>query len=75
VLLALIEKGMERQAAYVVVQRNAIKVWDESRDFKSLLAQDPEVKLTAAELDRCFDLQRALGHVDAVFDRVLKKRE
>jgi adenylosuccinate lyase len=75
VLLALIEKGMERQAAYVVVQRNAIKVWDESRDFKSLLAQDPEVKLTAAELDRCFDLQHALGHVDAVFDRVLKKRE
>jgi adenylosuccinate lyase len=71
VLLALIEKGMERQAAYVVVQRNAMKVWDENRDFKSLLAQDPEVKLTAPELDRCFDLQRALRHVDAVFDRVL----
>ncbi|HEX9577099.1 MAG TPA: adenylosuccinate lyase [Myxococcales bacterium] len=75
VLLALIEKGTERQAAYVVVQRNAMKVWDENRDFKSLLAQDPEVKLTAAELDRCFDLQRALRHLDAVFDRVLKKRE
>src|SRR5947207_5891694 len=48
VLLKLIGKGMERQAAYVVVQRNAMKVWDENRDFKSVLAQDPEVKLTAS---------------------------
>src|SRR5437879_12040828 len=71
VLLKLIERGMERQAAYVVVQRNAMKVWDEDRDFRSLLAQDPEVKLTPAELDQCFDLQRELRHVDAVFDRVL----
>ena len=71
VLLKLIEKGMERQAAYAVVQRNAMKVWDENRDFKSLLAQDPEVKLTPAELDACFDLDRELRHVDAVFARVL----
>src|SRR5438045_6006785 len=74
VLLKLIGKGMERQAAYAVVQRNAMKVWDENRDFKSVLAQDPEVKLTASELDQCFDLQRELRHVDAVFDRVLKTR-
>ena len=74
VLLKLIEKGMERQAAYLVVQRNAMKVWDEGRDFRSLLAKDPEVKklLTPEELAACFDLQRALRHVDAVFDRVLK---
>src|SRR2546427_356849 len=38
VLLKLIERGMERQAAYVVVQRNAMKVWDEDKDFKTLLA-------------------------------------
>src|SRR5205085_12556245 len=73
VLLKLIEKGMERQAAYAVVQRSAMKVWDEDRDFRSLLAQDPEVKLSASELDECFDLQHELRHVDAVFDRVLKK--
>jgi adenylosuccinate lyase len=74
VLLRLIEKGMERQAAYVVVQRNAMRVWDESRDFRELLAQDPEIQkfLMPAELDACFDLQRELRHVDAVFDRVLK---
>ena len=74
VLLKLIEKGMERQAAYVVVQRNAMKVWDEDRDFRTLLSGDPEVKklLRPEELAECFDLDRALRHVDAVFDRVLR---
>jgi adenylosuccinate lyase len=76
VLLKLIERGMERQAAYVVVQRNAMRVWDENRDFRLLLGEDPDVRklLSAAELEACFDLQRALRHVDAVFDRVLKGR-
>jgi adenylosuccinate lyase len=76
VLLKLIEKGMERQAAYVVVQRNAMKVWDENKDFRDLLAQDPEVKalLQPDELRACFDLDRELRHVDAVFDRVLKAK-
>ena len=75
VLLQLIEKGMERQAAYVVVQRNAMKVWEENRDFRSLLAEDPEVKklLKPEELAACFDLDRQLRHVDAVFARVLGK--
>jgi adenylosuccinate lyase len=75
VLLKLIECGMERQAAYVVVQRNAMKVWDENKDFKSLLAEDPDVRklLTPQQLDSAFDLEHALRHVDAVFDRVLGK--
>ena len=75
VLLKLIEKGMERQAAYVVVQRNAMKVWDENRNFRDLLAEDAEVKklLSPAELAACFDLDRELRHVDAVFERVLGK--
>jgi adenylosuccinate lyase len=73
VLLKLIEKGMERQAAYVVVQRNAMKVWDEGRDFQQLLAEDADVArlLSREELASCFDLQRELRHVDAVFRRVL----
>jgi adenylosuccinate lyase len=75
VLLRLIGKGMERQAAYVVVQRNAMKVWEENRDFRALLAEDPDVKklLKPAELAECFNLDRGLRHVDAVFDRVLGK--
>src|SRR5438132_5194581 len=75
VLLKLIERGMERQAAYVVVQRNAMKVWDEGKEFRTLLADDPEVKklLEPKELAECFDLDRELRHVDAVFERVLGK--
>jgi adenylosuccinate lyase len=76
VLLKLIDKGMERQQAYVVVQRNAMRVWDEGKDFRSLLGEDPEVQslLRPEELEQCFDLQHELRHVDAVFDRVLQKR-
>ena len=76
VLLRLIEKGMERQAAYLVVQRNAMKVWDEDRDFKALLADDAEVRrlLSPEELAACFDLKHELRHVGAVFERVLKER-
>ena len=73
VLLKLIDKGMERQAAYVVVQRNAMRVWDENRDFHTLLAEDADVSklLSRDELAACFDLQRELRHVDAVFARVI----
>jgi adenylosuccinate lyase len=76
VLLKLIDKGMERQQAYVVVQRNAMKVWDENKDFRTLLKEDAEVQklLQPDELERCFDLQHELRHVGAVFDRVLMKR-
>ena len=73
VLLKLIERGMDRQAAYAVVQRNAMRVWDEGRDFKSLLAEDAEVnaRLGPAELAAAFDLERELRHVDAIFDRAI----
>ena len=73
VLLKLIQSGMERQQAYLVVQRNAMKVWDEGKDFKALLAADPEVaaRVPAKALDEAFDLDRELRHVDAIFARVL----
>jgi adenylosuccinate lyase len=73
VLLRLIESGMERQAAYVVVQRNAMRVWDEGRDFHELLREDPEVKarVPKEKLDAAFDLQHELRHVDRIFARVL----
>jgi adenylosuccinate lyase len=76
VLLKLIESGMERQAAYAVVQRNAMRVWDEGRDFKDLLGSDPEVqaRLTPKDLDEAFDLDRELRHASAIFARVLGPR-
>jgi adenylosuccinate lyase len=73
VLLRLIESGLDRQEAYVVVQRNALRVWDEGKDFLELLCADPQLasKLSPAQLAEAFDLERELRHVDAIFDRVV----
>ena len=72
VLLKLVEKGATREDAYRMVQRNAMRVWEEGADYRSLLADDPEVGrlLTAAELDEAFDLGYHLKHVDTIFRRV-----
>jgi len=64
VLLALVQSGLSRDDAYRIVQRNAMKAWDEGRDFRSLLEMDPEVN--GADLDDAFDLHRSLAHLDAL---------
>jgi adenylosuccinate lyase len=73
VLLALVEAGMPRQEAYVLVQRNAMSAWRGEARFRDLLAADPDVaaKLSAAKLAELFDLDRALAHVRAILDRAL----
>jgi adenylosuccinate lyase len=70
VLLALVEGGRTRDDAYRLVQRNAMRSWQEERPFRDLLAADPEVTATLdeARLDACFDLKRALANVNRVFD-------
>jgi adenylosuccinate lyase len=68
VLLALVEGGMSRDEAYRVVQRNAMRAWDEQVEFKSLLAADPDVG--NIDLDAAFDLARSLRHLDQIFDRL-----
>src|SRR5512144_1166303 len=72
VLLALVGKGVGRQAGYVYVQRNAMKVWEEKVDFRTALKRDPDVKrvLADAEVDTCFALDYHLKHVDTIFRRV-----
>jgi adenylosuccinate lyase len=72
VMLALIEKGVARQEAYVQVQRNAMKVWEEKLDFRTALKRDPEVAraLSEAEIDACFAVEYHLKHVDTIFERV-----
>ena len=76
VLLALARKGMDRQAAYVLVQRNAMKVYDQGVDFKTALLGDPEVLkvLTPEELAGCFSLEQHARSVDQIFDRVFGER-
>jgi adenylosuccinate lyase len=70
VLLALVESGRTRDDAYRIVQRNAMRSWQEERPFRDLLAADPEVTATLdeARLDACFDLKRSLANVNRVFD-------
>jgi len=70
VLLALVEAGLTRDEAYRIVQRNAMRAWQEERSFRELLGDDPEVAavLDAARLDACFDLKRALANVSHTFD-------
>lgn len=68
VLLALVQGGLSRDDAYRVVQENALRAWDEGRDFRSILESDPRVTVAADALDEAFDLQRSLRHVSAVFD-------
>jgi adenylosuccinate lyase len=63
VLLALVESGMTRDAAYRVVQRDARESWETRRPFRSVLEEDPEVTLDGAALDEAFSVERALRHV------------
>ena len=72
VLLALIDKGLSRQKAYELVQRNAMKAWKERGNFLQLLKADAEVTahLPAAELEQLFDQQYYLRHIDQVFQHL-----
>ena len=72
VMLRLAERGLARQVAYEIVQRNAMRAWKERRSFFDLLAEDPAVteRLAPEELKACFDPAWYLRNVDAVFRRV-----
>jgi len=72
VLIALTQKGVPREDAYRIVQRNAMKVWGGEADFLALLKADPDVcaKLTEQELEASFDLDYHFKHVDTLFKRV-----
>ena len=72
VLLALTQKGVSREDAYRLVQRNAMKVWEQGADFRAELKADPEVRaaLSEAEIDEKFDLGYHTRHVDTIFARV-----
>jgi adenylosuccinate lyase len=71
VLLALIDKGLDRTAAYKLVQGHAMTAWTEGLEFKDLLAADPVVRahFSPAELDELFDLGYHLKYIDFAFRR------
>jgi adenylosuccinate lyase len=71
-LLALVERGVERADAYRLVQRNAMRAWDEERDFAGLVRADAELRahLDDAALADVFDLGATVANLDSTFDRL-----
>ncbi|HWL66729.1 MAG TPA: adenylosuccinate lyase [Actinomycetota bacterium] len=72
VLTALLAKGLQRESAYELVQRNAMAAWDEGRHLKELLKSDADVTqhLDPDEIERCFDPTRYLEYADEIFRRL-----
>ena len=74
ILLDLTQAGVSREDAYRLVQRNAMKVWEEGKDFQQELLADTEVvgALGEAKIRESFDLNYHLKHVDTIFARVFR---
>ena len=72
VLLALTQAGVSREDSYKLVQRNAMKVWDDGKDFKTELLADEDVvaALSVEEIEEKFDMGYHTKHVDTIFKRV-----
>ena len=75
VMLALTQKGVAREEAYAIVQRNAMRAWKGDSNFFASLAADKEVRrhLSEAELKENFELAHHFKHVDTIFERVFGK--
>lgn len=78
VLLALVQTGITREDAYVIVQRNAMAVWEDIQNaqagptYRERLEADPDANLTAAQLDEIFDPRAFLSRIDVIFERLEK---
>ena len=72
VLLLLIKKGLTREKAYEIVQRNAMRVWREKIDFNNLLKTDKEIMehVSGDELDKLFDISKILININKVYERL-----
>ena len=72
VLLALTQAGVSREDAYLYVQRNAMQVWQDKKEFKILLAQDQDIKnyLTQAQIEELFDMSYHTKNIDKIYNRI-----
>ena len=72
VLLILVQKGISREDAYKLVQKNAMQVWEKNKDFKTLLKTDKDILnlLSENEIDSLFDLNKILVNIYKVFERL-----
>ena len=76
VLLELTQKGMTREESYAAVQRNAMPVWLEGKDFRDLLKSDNAIEkyLNHKEIDDLFDMSFHMKHIDTIFSRVFEEQ-
>jgi adenylosuccinate lyase len=74
-MLELTKRGISREDAYSMVQRNAMTVWEVGTDFKQEILKDTQIAevLSRKEIEECFDLQGHLGHVKEIFKRVFEE--
>lgn len=74
-LLELTQKGLSREAAYALVQRHAMDTWDKGGDYRDRILADSAITetLSKEEIDRAFSLEQSLRHIDAIFERTLKR--
>ena len=72
ILLALVKSGITRENAYEIVQKNAMKVWKDKKDFKELLKQDKQIKdkLSDNEIDNLFNLDKILININKIYKRI-----
>ena len=72
VLLALVKKGVTREDAYTMVQRNAMQVWEENKDFKTLLKGDTEIMalLNVNDIDTLFNLNKVMININKIYKRL-----
>ncbi|PTL77904.1 adenylosuccinate lyase [Vitiosangium sp. GDMCC 1.1324] len=77
ILLELARKGMDRQAAYVIVQRNAMRMYEQGVSFRKALLEDQDLlkAMTPAEIEDCFSAGYHIKHVDDIFQRVFGRSE
>lgn len=73
-LHALMEKGLSREEAYAMVQRNSMKAWKERRQFKEVIKEDKDIMeiLKDGEIDKLFEIKFFLRHIDEIYKRVLE---
>ncbi|MCK5553050.1 MAG: adenylosuccinate lyase, partial [Deltaproteobacteria bacterium] len=74
-MLELTKRNISREDAYSLVQRNAMRVWEEGKGFKQEVLKDTEITkvLSRKEIEECFDLKGHLGHVEEIFKRVFEE--
>lgn len=77
VMLALTKKGISREEAYQLVQRNSLKAWEDDLDFRDLILKDPDIskELSKKDIDSCFTLDPYLKKIDYIFDRVFRDED